>query len=108
MAFGKAASELVVAKAIETGSFTASINFLTGIFKNIITGTNTNNKNKSNAKYNDPNNINRFLRISTPKWPTVYAIGAPTPIGAKYIMMLVNLNMVSDKLSVKSTKGFLF
>src|SRR5690606_3845990 len=66
MAFGKAASELVVAKAIETGSFTASINFLTGIFKNIITGTNTSNKNKINARYNDPNNINTLLRKSLP------------------------------------------
>ena len=39
--------------------------------------------------------------------PTVYAIAAPTPTGAKYMMILVNLNIVSARLSPKFEHGSL-
>ena len=37
-------------------------------------------------------------------WPTVYAIAAPTPMGAKYITMFVNLNIVSARLAGHATE----
>ncbi|MNL59830.1 hypothetical protein D3C87_1835880 [compost metagenome] len=93
---------------METGSFIALINRNTGIFKYNATGNKTKHIKPINAKYSVAKSINRFFRISTPRCPTVKAIAAPTPTGAKYMIKFVNLNMVSDKLSVKSTKGFLF
>src|SRR5690606_25066942 len=108
MAFGKAASELVVANAIETGSLTAFIKRFTGIFKNKAIGSRIPPKKSNKARYRLPSSIKRFLRISTPRCPTVYAMAAPTPIGAKSITIFVNLNIASERLSVKLTNGFRF
>ena len=47
--FGRAASELVVAKAIETGSLIAEIKFLIGIFKYKAKGSNTISINPASA-----------------------------------------------------------
>src|SRR5688500_9892750 len=94
-AFGKAESELVVAKAMETGSLIAWMNFLTGILAtHKAIGSKTNNIKAISARYNVMSKSARFFKISIPKWPTVTAIAAPTPNGAKYMMMLVNLNIV--------------
>ena len=71
IAFGNAASELVVANAIETGSLIALINCLIGIFKYSATGNKIPHKKNIKAKYKVAKSINRFLRMSTPRCPTV-------------------------------------
>ncbi len=71
-------------------------------------GNKTNNKKASNAIYKVIRRSERFFRISIPKWPTVTAMAAPTPNGAKYIMMFVNLNIVSAILSENASIGFFF
>ena len=38
--------------------------------------------------------------------PTVYAIAAPTPMGAKYITSLVNLNITSARPSQNTSTGW--
>ena len=43
--------------------------------------------------------------MPSPSCPTVYAIAAPTPIGAKYMTIFVNLNIVSARLSAKASIG---
>ena len=43
-----------------------------------------------------------------PIWPTVKAIAAPTPMGAKYMTTLVNLNMTSARLEKKLSIGARF
>ncbi len=71
IAFGNAASELVVANAMETGSLIAFIKRFTGIFKYKATGSNTKHKKHTKAKYSVAKSMKRFLRISTPRCPTV-------------------------------------
>ena len=41
-------------------------------------------------------------------WPTVKAIAAPTPMGAKYMTTLVNLNMTSLRVSTEAQDGGAF
>src|SRR5688572_32135014 len=108
-AFGNAESELVVANAIDTGSLMACMNFRKGIFViKIATGNSTNNKKAISATYQVIISKARFYKISIPKCPTVTAMAAPTPNGAKYMMILVNLNIVSARLSENSSMGFFF
>src|SRR5690606_16546857 len=67
IAFGNAASELVVAKAIETGSLIASMNFFRGTFKYKAIGNKIKNKKANSAIYKLINSINKFLSMSTPR-----------------------------------------
>src|SRR5690606_6352213 len=67
IAFGRAASELVVAKAIDTGSLTASINFLIGTLRYKATGSKTKKINTNSARYKLMRSMNKFFKMSTPK-----------------------------------------
>ena len=71
MARGKAASELVVAKAMETGSAIAPMNFRMGTLASSATGRRTKRRNATSARYKVPRSFARFTRMPRPMWPTV-------------------------------------
>ncbi len=50
-------------------------------------------------------NIARFERTENPVCATVTAMAASTPKGANHITMLVNLNIVSERLPQKASIG---
>eukprot|EP00825_Cyclidium_porcatum_P000402 TRINITY_DN10095_c0_g1_i2.p4 TRINITY_DN10095_c0_g1~~TRINITY_DN10095_c0_g1_i2.p4 ORF type:complete len:205 (+),score=3.48 TRINITY_DN10095_c0_g1_i2:621-1235(+) len=108
IARGNADSELVVANAMDAGSEIARIKFFIGIFKNKITGNKTRSKKQINATQSVARSLKRLYRISNPKCPTVQAMAAKTASGARYITRLVNLNIVSERLSVKRNIGWRF
>src|ERR1700733_5762884 len=99
---GSAASEVLVANAIVAGSATASTNRASGIRAMREMGKRIRSKNASNAQYPVSSNFPNGSKTPIPMWPTVYAMAAPTPMGAKYITRLVNENMVS----VSDSKNF--
>src|SRR5512144_655576 len=82
IAEGSADSEFEVAKAIVAGSETARINGRMGIRKISATGTRTQVRNMIRATYSVAISLNRLYRISSPIWPTVYAMAAKTANGA--------------------------
>ena len=67
IALGSADSELVVAKAMDTGSEIARKNFRIGTPTNRATGNNTPNRNTSKAPYRVNNSFSSEVRISIPK-----------------------------------------
>ena len=71
MASGSAASELVVAKAIETGSATAPMKRRRGSRAATAIGNSTNSRNAVRARYSVASSLNRFTRMPRPMWPTV-------------------------------------
>src|SRR6185369_4546827 len=98
-------SELVVAKAIDTGSATAWTNLFTGTRAMSATGNRTQVTKTSSATYSVTSSFNKFSSTPNPMCPTVYAIAAPTPMGANIITMFVNLNIVSTRLSMNDNIG---
>src|SRR5882724_12114046 len=108
MARGSAASLDEVAKAMVAGSVTAERNPRRGTRKNRAEGSSTSKANAINATYNVSNSLPRFRRMPMPICPTVKAIAAPTPMGAKYMTTLVNLNMTSLRLEKKLSMGARF
>ncbi len=106
IALGRAASELVVAKAIDTGSAICLANLIMGTLAIIATGTSTSKINAIKAQYNVTSSIAKLLSTSIPMWPTVSAMAAPTPMGANSITILVNLNMTSANSSTPETNLF--
>ena len=81
-------------------------NFLIGTPTKNAIGNKTPRRNTSNATYKVRSSWKRFTRIPSPMCPTVYAMAAPTPIGAKYMIILVNLNITSERLSVARSMGW--
>ena len=104
MALGSAASELAVAKAIVTGSATAMKR------RN---GRRGNQRNRQQHHQHEDNqrgisvsrSLTRLTITPNPMVPTVYAMAPATPMGAKSMTMLVNLNIVSERLSQKTSMG---
>src|ERR1700733_620783 len=93
IARGRAASDVLVAKAILTGSDTAFRNRRRGRRAHPAIGNNTANRKAKNAPYAVNSSLARGSNAPVPMWPTVYAIAAPTPNGAKYITMFVKKNI---------------
>ena len=85
IAFGKADSLLVVANAIVNGSRMALKNCLIGTRAIIITAPSTTNTKMKSARYNEPISLPRFTSTVRPLVAIVWAIAAPTPIGANII-----------------------
>src|SRR5215471_3731069 len=108
IARGKVASELAVANPSVTGSTLAFTNFFNGIRAHHRIGSTTNTMNTANAMYRVAISFSNGTSTASPMCPTVYATAPKIPIGAAYITMLVNLNIVSDKLSANVSIGCRF
>ena len=95
IAFGRAASDEVVENAIRAGSFTALRNGRRGTRASLATGSSTTSPKTTSAPYSVSTSRPRLPSTLRPPCPTVTAIAAPIPIGANFITMAVNLNIVS-------------
>ena len=95
IAFGSADSEEVVAKAIVAGTFTARKKSRSGTRKISATGSRTQTRKTTSAPYSVSTSMPRLRRTPRPEWPIVFAIAAPTPIGANFITNSVKRNMMS-------------
>ena len=78
-----------------TGSAAAAMKRRSGTRASKAIGSKTPKTKTSSATYSVASSFARFSKMPMPVLPTVYAIAAPTPIGAKYITMFVNLNIAS-------------
>ncbi len=82
IARGSAASDVLVANAIVAGSATDFKNRASGNRASITIGSKTEIRNTSKAPYAVNNSFPSGSSTLIPMCPTVYAIAAPTPIGA--------------------------
>ena len=71
IASGSAASELVVAKAIDTGSAIAFAKRSSGTRATSATGSSTSSRNASSATYKVTSTLARLTSTPMPMWPTV-------------------------------------
>src|SRR5271156_407237 len=108
MALGSAASLEEVAKAMVVGSATNERKRRRGTRKSSAEGRSTSKVKAMSATYNVRSSLPRLKRTPIPIWPTVNAIAAPTPMGAKYMTRLVNLNMTSASEENQLTMGARF
>src|SRR5213592_761096 len=100
MAFGSAASEDAVEKAISAGSFTAARNAASGTRASRATGYSTTSPKTTSAMYSVMTTMATFCSFLTPPgWPTVTASAAATANGANFITSPVNLNITSPTAS---------
>src|SRR5262245_53569209 len=104
-AFGRADSLDAVENARTHGSFTAFTNRRIGMRTTDITTPSTSTTNTINAQYNVSSSLPKFTNTPTPLLPSVTAIAAPTPNGARYITYAVYLNITSESDSQNFTTG---